>query len=154
MRVTRLTNELQRHDRQLVAEWHNENICIFRKALTHEQYDVDGQTIVYFKPVKHFLWALTKDWRMASEPADWGLEAIMAKVKESDLWHRDKLANELIKDYEKRDESNKREAGNQIEDFCHEFRPAFKKTFSDYNTSTLEKVDLRRKKDGCRKSYA
>lgn len=150
-RVSRITFELKKHDKELYAAWLNGKICILRKKVRHEVYIVDGQTIVYAKPDKQLIWALTDNWKMTGNPVEWGLEAIKAKIYRHDVWVNESFIPEMFKGYEKDEESNNRKMDTEFEGFASEFRAAVKKDFGDVNTSTLKKTDLRRIKDGYRK---
>ena len=74
---------------------------------------------------------------------EWGLEVIRNRLVAHDLWNNDNIANQVIRDAEKRSESKERALKNTIESFLLDFRRQFGKTFNDVNTSSLAKIDRR-----------
>lgn len=142
-RVSRITQAIQGHAKDLFAKWHMEKICIFRKARRYEHFEYGGVNLVYAREEKQFVWSLTDNWSTDGRPVEWGIEPLLARLADHDLHRRD-LAKEYIQNYKKADESKLRNANNNIESFLYDFRSQFKKTFSDVNTSTLKKIDKRR----------
>ncbi len=147
-RAHRITRELYQYDPCLFARKEQGMIKIFRRTKRVEWHEIDGNSVGFLKEDPHFVCALTHNWSPNGEPVDWGLEPIAKKIRESDLWKRDKLADELIASYEKTAESRDRHTKNETEAFLSEFRPQFARAFNDVNTSNLAKTDLRRKYDG------
>ncbi len=148
MRADRITRELRQYDPCLFARKEQGMVKIFRRTNRLEFYDVDGVSIGFLKEDPHLVCALTHNWSVNGVPVDWGLEPICKKIRESDLWNRDTLADELISSYEKAAESKDRQQRNDNEAFLSDFRPQFARAFNDVNTSGLAKTDLRRKYDG------
>jgi hypothetical protein len=87
--------------------------------------------------------ALTHNFQSNGDAVDWGIEPILHRIKSIDLWNRD-LVNEQEKQYDEKKKAIERESKNKAEDEARELRSAFKKTFNDYNVSTLNKIDKRR----------
>lgn len=148
MRAQRITQELRRYDPFLFAKKEDGVIRIYRRTKRLEFYDVNGVPMGFLKEDPHFVFALTHNWKPQGIPVDWGLEPIMKKIRDNDLWNRDGLADELLASYEKQAASAERHRRNETEAFLGEFRPQFARTFNDVNTSTMAKTDLRRKYDG------
>ncbi len=147
-RARRITEELFQYDPMLFARKEDGMIKIFRRSKRIEWSEVDGNSVGFVKEDPHFVCALTHNWSVTGKPVDWGLEPISKKIKENDLWKRDRLADELIASYEKQAESRDRHTKNETEAFLSEFRPQFARAFNDVNTSTLAKTDKRRIYDG------
>ncbi len=148
MRADRITRELRKYDPYLFAKKEQNMIKIFRKTNRVQYYEVDGANIGFLVEDPHFVCALTHNWSVNGTPVDWGLEPISRKIRESDLWNRDKLADELIASYDKIAESRDRQIKNQCEDIAGEIRTKFARSVNDMNTANLAKTDLRRKYDG------
>lgn len=153
-REQEITRDIKRHDPKLYCERNKEGtLCIFREGTTYDAYDVDGNALYVSRPTPHFVFALTDNWTTNGRPVPWGIEPIRARLKAIDLWSRE-LAEDLIGEYEKDEIAQERELDNSIEAFVKDFRSQVKKTFSDFNTSTLGKGDRRRNKNGNRKQIA
>jgi hypothetical protein len=88
--------------------------------------------------------SLTRDWTANTENVDWGVEPIIQRLKDIDTWHSESVVNQLEKMHKLADESKERALQNKVEDFAHEWRPTFKKAFSDVNVSTMSKKELRK----------
>lgn len=148
MRADRITRELRQYDPYLFARKEGGMIKIFRRTQRMEFYDVDGSSVGFLKEDPHLVCALTHNWSVNGTPVDWGLEPISRKIRESDLWNRDTIADELIASYDKAAESKDRHIKNQCEDIAGEIRGRFAHAVDDVNVSNLAKTDLRRKYDG------
>lgn len=106
------------------------------------------------KPHDHYIMSLTEDWTSKTKPVDWGLLAITNRLREIDSHNNpDSFVNKMDEIHEKRQEAKDRDLKNKTEDFVSDFRKPFAKAFEGINTSTLEKIDSRRKreKNGYRK---
>lgn len=147
-RAHRITQELSKYDSALFARKEQGMMKIFRRTQRIEWLEFEGDTVGFLKEDPYFVCALTHNWTVTGKPVDWGLEPISKKIRESDLWKRDSLADELIASYEKQAESNARHTRNETEAFLSDFRPQFARTFNDVNTAGMAKTDLRRKYDG------
>lgn len=99
--------------------------------------------IHFIRPAPHFVFALTDNWKLQGISVDWGIDPIMNKVRECDLWQRN-LAEESIRSVEKGMESKKRDLKNNNEAFIKDWRRPFAKMFNDYNISSMKKIDSRR----------
>lgn len=141
-----ITRYLRKHDPLLYCECREGKLCVLRKSTRVESYDVDGTTIHFVVPSPFFIMALTSDWKLKSEPRDWGSLPILQRLKEIDCWNRD-LAGESIKDVEKDSYRAQRHLSNETEAFVKDFRGAFKKSTSDILTHSLPKKDKRRKQE-------
>ncbi|MCA2656866.1 hypothetical protein [Microcystis sp. M061S2] len=86
----------------------------------------------------HFIFPLTKDWTMRTEAAEWGLEPLMLKLRESDGWSRSDIVDRLEAEYLKAEESKRRGLKTTAEGFFADNRSQFKKAFGDINTSSMD----------------
>lgn len=98
---------------------------------------------LYRKPVKeidapHFIFPLTKDWTMRTEAAEWGIEPLMLKLRESDGWSRADIIEKLEAEYSKAEASKSRDLKNKAESFFSDNHSEFKKAFGDINTSNMD----------------
>jgi hypothetical protein len=146
-RAEQITRELKLHDRELYCEMHKVGkLCVYRKSVRWEDYDLDGVFMRFARPAPHFIMALTHNWQLAGDAVDWGLLPIIARLNAMDLHNRD-LAEELIKDEEKRAEQRRRDFHSKNEDFAKEIRRPFAKAFNDINTANMAKTDNRKIKE-------
>lgn len=146
-RLGKISQEISRYDRELYCTKKDGTICIFRKGYRTEAYDINGESLFYFRPSPYFVFALTHNWKMNGNPVDWGIEPIMARLKAMDLWKQRTIVDEIIEQQEKEAETKDRDLQNNIESFLIDFKRQFAKTFKDVNVSSLEKKDRRRKDD-------
>ena len=114
-------------------------LCIFRESQRVETYHLDGNVLHFVRPSSHLIFALTDNWKVTGQEVDWGLEPIMQKLKQNDLWNRDIVAD-VERRFEEVEKSKDRERLGQTEDFMREFVRDFKTTFEDVNTANLSKV--------------
>lgn len=149
-RASRITRELKYHDRDLYCEKvESGTICIFRKIPHVEVYTMDGgERLVNVRSTPHFVTALTHNWGAGGEPADWGLDNILNRVKSLDLWSTENIHQHMISNYEKANKAMERDQDNKMEDFAREFRRDFQKATSDIRVCNMDmKKDLRRLKE-------
>lgn len=147
MRLATITKEVKKHDRELYCDELPSGIpAIFRRTVRQEVYDLDDrgkEKLVVFKDSPHLVFALTDDWSVRTEIADWGLEPIMSRLKAMDLWNNKSFMDDLIKSYEKTDEAKAKDRRNNTESFLYEFRDHVKKDWKDINTASMAKKDKR-----------
>lgn len=136
-----------------MADWKSVNRIVkqYDRCL-YAQQERNGATHIYRRSatnshLPHFVFALTDTWGATGKPRDWGLEVVVNRLKAIDIWNGRDIAGELIKEHEKIDASSKRQFSNTIESFMLDFRRQFAKATNEINTSTLEKIDTRRKGD-------
>lgn len=99
------------------------------------------------KPADYYILSLTEDWSAKARSVEWGVEPIIARLREIDGHNPDSFVNKMDEMHEKEKQSKDRDLKNKTEDFAKEFRKPFAKAFEGINTSTLEKIDSRRKRE-------
>lgn len=146
-RVSWLTQSLKRFDRRLYCDKNEEGkLCIYRTSTRWESYFLDdGNVLTVARSAPFFVTALTHNWHINGKSVEWGYLPIVQRLREIDCQSRD-LAEEVIRQQEERDKSRARHERNLLEDGLRERHSKIKKAFSDVNTSTMEKVDRRRRK--------
>jgi hypothetical protein len=97
-------------------------------------------------PAEEFLVALTRDWTTKSEPVDWGIEPLLAKIKDMDIHNRggEDLFEEIDKVNQKEEalaDSGRRHMAEEGARVLHE---SFKKSMAYINTAGMQ--DPRMKK--------
>lgn len=148
-RVEILNKHLKGHDRYLYAiRTGNDMVQVYRQSTRWDSYEVDGKTLTVSRPNPQFIIALTADWTLRSKPVEWGIEPLMWKLKEMDSWRDDRQLEKIRRERETRAELTKRAERNETRAIAADLRRDFARETNDVNTSTLERVDNRRKKDG------
>lgn len=142
-----VTSEIRKHDPKLFCRSREGKLCIYRESTRVETYYLDDNVILHsVRSAPHFVMALTDSWKFDGEAVDWGLEPILARLRDMDLWNRD-LVSEMEKKHDEHEQKKLRELRNNSEDFLYEFRDKFKETFKDVNVSTVHKKDRRTLED-------
>jgi hypothetical protein len=149
----RLTHQLKDYDRSLYVYENDEGLkMVMRKADRLEASDYlqseDDSSLIH----PQMIFPLTDTGDFKGKPVEWGIERIMFKLKAMDLWRNDSWLSERKKRLERIKENEEKERRNHFRDVAAEMRPMFAKATNHINTSTLAKVDHRRKKDGHLKS--
>jgi len=140
-----LTKHLKAHDSKLYAKREEYGaIHVYRETVGFDVCDWEGGKLLISRLQPHFVFALTDNWTVTGKPIEWGIEPVMARVKEMDLWNQNTL-EKILAHNQAIDESNDRSRMTNHEAFAADIRSQFKKAFSDVNVSSLEKTDNRRK---------
>lgn len=147
--ILSLNRALKRYDRSLVARKQGEKIIVYRKSKRLEPYPECN--LFWVRDVEDYIFALTENWGLHGEAADWGIEPVMARLKSIDLAYNDVIGN-LDRQYYEDERRRKKERISRKEDMLREVRPVFRDVFKDVNTASMEKIDKRREEDGNRKS--
>lgn len=144
----RLEKELKRYDRKLyVVKSSNGMLQVWRKPESWGDSMRDESTDgAQLSPL--LVLPLTHDWTLKGRIVDWGFEPIKAKLREMDGWRDDTMLEKWRndRDFIKRDEDRMKR--NDARARAAELRSDFAKATNDINTSTLEKIDNRRLKNG------
>jgi hypothetical protein len=144
-RIRKITKAVQKYDSLLFARYEGGAIHIFRHCRDWRVESFGNGILVnvlYDNPWRVI--SLTTDWSVRSEPAEWGTDVIINRLKACDLWNQGLTVNDLKKSYDKWDQSRERELHNSVDSFLREFRTQFARATNDVNTSTLAKIDKRR----------
>lgn len=144
-----LAKELKAYDRELVLHQddHTKKVTIMRKKTYWETVEFEGKTIQYSRTYPDYVISLTKDWKMNSEPVDWGIEPVLNKIKESDPWRDSNYFTDFVKQRENLEAMRRESKRGQIRDLAYDMRREFARATNDINTSTLAKVDSRRDRE-------
>lgn len=143
---------VKKHDKKLFVTTNriSKVLEVYRENYTPETYDISGITgepncyLTGILPNHHYIMSLTDTWTVFGNPTFYGETYLLDRLGFIDTWKSDSMANQMEKHNEKIDQSSKRAFNNEVEAFTHDFRNDFKKTFSDVNTSSMEKIDKRK----------
>jgi hypothetical protein len=133
-RVAQITRAVRRYDKELFAKKLREpfgSIGVYRK-------DKSGPSFVF---------ALTENWTINAPPREWGIEPVIARLRAMDLWTVETAFDRFDRQEKKSEEQKERNRKHNVESFLHEFRGEFKKTFAGVNTSLMNKIDRRKRKE-------
>lgn len=147
-RVRVLNKHLKDYDKDLVAMRLGDRINVYRYTNYWETFEWEDKRYYYAKRFPQFILSLSHNWLADGSPVDWGIEPLMRKIREMDQWRDDSMYENLVKERERKDELLKREQRNVIKAAAYDLRAEFAKATNDINTSTLDKIDRRRLKDG------
>lgn len=144
-----IQKELRKFDNKLfINQNYKGELQIMRESFKQVPYDVDGIRIMNIEPNHHYICSLTENWTSRTQSVDWGILPILDHMRSIDCQNKDSLVNKLEEMHMKDAETKKKDFKNKTEDFCrYQLRDAYMKATSDINTSNLEKIDLRRKKE-------
>lgn len=152
-RVKTITSHLKRYDSDLFADRNNDgfiNIMRNHKVYDHFKYQDKNLFVSAIRP--QFVTVLTSDWTHNTDPVEWGIEPLLHKIKQMDQWTKKENALEEIRRHNEQVDKNKERAlRNEVRARAADLRRDFALATSDINTSTVEKIDHRRIKDGYRK---
>ena len=146
-RVRQVTRALQGYNRSMFASRRHDGIIgVYRKAVDWKSFEFDGALYHYSKPSRRLLFVLTDNWTLSGKPVEWGIEPILALAREGDAERDDTEGEKRRQDREKKAELRDRAETNNLKAMAYDMRRDVAKTFDQFNTSTCNKVDPRRKK--------
>lgn len=148
-RIKRLTQELQKHDRSLFAkETENGMVQVWRKADRWNAADLLTEETGFSTPLQ-FITALTDNWKLDGKPVEHGIDPLMFKIRQMDSWQQGPQLEAMRKRREREDEDRKRQRNNENRAIAADLRKDFAKATNDFNTSSLDMTDARRKYGNC-----
>lgn len=144
----RMTAELRKHDKRLYASRNPVGlVLILRKPDRLEASDYNQSEPDTKDLNTQLILALTDNWTVNGKPVEWGIEPVMSRIHEMDSWRDPEMTQKMRKGREREQEAKERAQKSLIRETALDMRREFAKATNDINTSTLEKVDNRRKKD-------
>jgi len=141
-RLKEVNKLVKSYDKKLYAErnkFNNRKIHIYRKDYCLEKFEHNGIVYGYFRDCPYHVISLTDNWTEASNPREWGLELIYARLQQIDSWNRTEFMKELEEKQIKAAKSRERDRKNNTEAFLYDFAGQFRKTFNDINTANMKK---------------
>jgi hypothetical protein len=94
-----------------------------------------------------YLFSLTDTWKFEGKAVEWGAEPLLETIRSLDEWNCDNF-EDMVRRRERRAEDKKRIRENELRAIAADCRRDFARATNDINTSTLEKVDRRRMRNG------
>lgn len=148
LKVSRLNKELKNYDYKLFAiRVQSGMIHVRRKAANvgDSDFDIDSG---HSGPPSYFVCALSDNWSQLGKAVDWGIEPVMDRIKTMDLWSSHHNLNDMRARRERDKRDQDRQLQNDFRAIAADMRKDFARSVNDINTSSLEKLDSRRVKDG------
>jgi len=148
MSLWALNKALKAHDRDLYArEIETGQVCVFRRSTKwSDPVEFEDGYLRGLIDEEQLVCSLTNTWGLQGEPVAWGIEPVLAHIKAIDLFNRDDIFEELMKEREAVREAKDRAFRNNTEAFLLDFRDDIKKQFSDVRTCNMDmSKDVRRK---------
>lgn len=87
---------------------------------------------------------VTDNWNESGMPVDWGIEPILSQLQKQDSWRDDGDYDRFCRARQARKEDKARAFKNEVKAIAADCRTEFARATNDINTSTLEKIDIRR----------
>ena len=145
---TRLTGVVKRHDPKLFVNKDDfGRMNVWRESYELRPYFVNNATVYCLESAPHYIMSLTHDWQMTGKPCEWGVDPLLNRLRAMDTWSATSFVNAEMEDVNaKIDQSKQRDMNNKLEAAAYESHAVFKKTFSDVNVASMNKIDKRRKK--------
>lgn len=146
-----INRELKFFDRKLYADKTADGkVQIFREGVQWDSIPFENSVLWYSRPQPYYILSLTHNWAQQGKPVEWGLEPLLMRLREIDD-HRIDVLGKIHEENEKRAQLARRSKHNEYKAAAADSRRDFARAVNDINTSTLNKVDSRRKKDAnCR----
>jgi hypothetical protein len=148
--IKAINRELKFFDPKLFAVKTDDGfVFIKRRGVYWASLLFDGEWLSYSRPCEFPVLSLTHDWTSEGKPVEWGIEPLLGRLREIDNYNHDVLGR-IYEENEKRERVRKQSAHNNFRAAAADSRRDFAKALNDVNTSTLEKIESRRKKDAYR----
>lgn len=148
-RVTSLNRLVKGYDANLYAKRaSNGMVQVYRNSVRWESYAFGSTMLHYSVPNPHLIFCLTDSWNVKGRPVDWGLEPVYSRLQMIDDHNRtESVVDELDRLEKQQMELDARAQSNDIRARAADMRRDFAKATNDINTSTIAKIDNRRKKN-------
>jgi hypothetical protein len=141
-----LTRHLKQYDKDLFAKTAENGLTfIIRNKQRAKSFEFNGKVFTYFVNDPQMIMPLTNDLTDKGRPADWGIEAILAILKSMDGHRSDTVLKRIEKSLEKQCDDRSKSVNTAFEEHHDEFSHSFKKLFSDFNVSSMDQTDVRKK---------
>lgn len=126
-----LNRNLKTHDPKLFAKRMNGKMYVFRHSAKAEVFEFEGKKITAFRDTPHLVLALTDTWTDLGTPVDWGIEPLMSRIKEIDLWRDDSMLESMNRKRERKEELKRRSMKHEFEAIASEWRSSFARATND-----------------------
>jgi hypothetical protein len=141
------TRALRVYDRDLYAGLTRDGVaCVFRQVKRFVfACEWEGSSLFNLVTDKQLVFALTDTWNLSGKPRDWGVDAVVGRVRKLDAWENKRFFEELDEENERVDERKRRHFRSEMEAFASENRTAFAKATDGILTHSLSKDEKRKR---------
>lgn len=149
-KLIQLSRLLKRYDCDLFPKRSMDGaLGVYRKKKRYQYYGFEGANLLYSQEYDELILPVTDTWHEAGVPVDWGIEPIFWQIQKTDAWRGGEYTDYDLhcREREERRRNRERAAENDRRAAIADSRRDFARVFNDVNTSTLEKIDSRRRKD-------
>jgi hypothetical protein len=151
-KLTQLSRLLKRYDSDLFPKRSMDGaLGVYRKKKRYQFFDFQGSVLLYSQEYDELILPVTDTWVETGVPVDWGIEPILWQIQKTDSWRDDTQYDRFCQEREERKRNRERAFRNEIRAIASDTRREFAEATNEINTSTLDKIDSRRRKDAyCR----
>lgn len=144
-RLKRIDCELKKYDRCLYAVRSGSGMLQVHRKAEHWSAADFVTTPTAESPYPQLILCLTDTWKYEGKPVEWGLEPLMREIRSRDGWAQALSFEQMLKNRENAERMKKESLQREMRARAYDVRRDFARATNDINTSTLEKVDRRRK---------
>ena len=139
-RTRTLTKHLKGYESKLFAERDDETkvIHVMREGtITLGPLHYGEFKFKYTKSSAHYIMSLTDNWTLSGKPREWGIDQVIARLREIDSWNRARMFEEMREGREKTSKTQEKDRINKHEAWLRDNKNIFKRAFNDINVSSI-----------------
>jgi hypothetical protein len=153
-KLIQLSRMLKRYDSDLFPKRSMDGaLGIYRKKKRYQFFDFQGSVLLYSQEFNELVLPVTDTWQENGVPVDWGIEPIFWQIQKTDAWRGGEYTDyqRFCEERENRKRNRDRAFRNEVRAIAADTRREFAQATNEINTSSLDKIDSRRRKDAyCR----
>ncbi len=88
-------------------------------------------------PASYFICALTDNWTLQGKPVDWGIDPVMNRIRDMDLWGSNHSLDKMRERREKLKADKDNSQRNETRAIAADMRKDFARATNDINTASL-----------------
>ena len=151
-REYRLTEVVKKYDPKLfVKRGDDQKLHLIRDRIRWNTFYYNDVCYRYSQSDPFQIMSLTDDWSANGQAVDWGIEPLMARIREIDSQRSSEIIDRINLAHELREESKARDFDRMTEDFTKELKTAADIDFKDFNASQYDYKELVKKVEKERK---
>ncbi len=140
-REHRLTQVVKEYDPKLfVKSDETGKMHLIRKTTRMERISFNGQSVLCSRPDYQSIFSLTDNWLSSGTAVDWGIEPIMARIREIDSHRSGEILDRINAAADEVAVEKKREVDRKSDRIAREMLDPIRKDFADYNMSSRIKT--------------
>ena len=150
-KLRQVTRLLKRYDSDLFPKRFLDGAMgVMRKRRTFDFYQFENPkfNLWFARDYDELVVPVTDTWLDTGMPVDWGIEPLLQQIQKQDSWRDDGEYDRFCIERENKKRNTLRARQNDMRARAADMRKDFARAMNDVNTSSLEKIDKRRKYDG------